>query len=326
MLRLMRRAGRPANCSTEFRGVRLERGRFRAYVVVAGRSLLLGAYDDPRAAAVARDRAVLFLDLDAPLNLPRRAHRLGPCSPEELRRQARLAAKKNASSKFFGVVPNPYTDGWDASVTVERKRRYIARYLNEEDAARAHDRAALELLGPGARLNFPKERLKPASIETLRKEAAARLPVRGMSALHGVRKAPRAGSLCWVATITVGYDAVYLGAWRTEREAALAHDRAALHFPGPRRQLNFPATARKLGPATPETLRAEAYRSFKQTTTSRYRGVSWNAKDQVWRAAIGHRGRQYRLGSFHDEAQAADAYDEAARRLHKRRAKLNFQT
>jgi hypothetical protein len=34
---------------------------------------------------------------------------------------------------------------------------YVGRYATEEEAARAYDRAALELLGPTAIVNFPRE-------------------------------------------------------------------------------------------------------------------------------------------------------------------------
>jgi hypothetical protein len=196
--------------------------------------------------------------------------------------------------------------------------------LKEADAARAHDRAALALIGPHARLNFPEECLRPASIATLRKEAASMRPRRASSKFNGVQRAPRSLGRCWLATIEVDYRSVKLGSWRTEREAALAYDRAALYLPGHRRTLNFPQASKKKGPASPEALRAEALRQFKQTTTSRYRGVYWAAREQLWHAEIRHERRRFRLGYFRDEVRAAEAYDEAARRLHEGRAKLNF--
>jgi hypothetical protein len=321
----LQRTGRLGKRTTEFRGVRLKANVFRAYVQRGKRSLLLGSYGDARTAAIVRDRAVLFLGLEQDLNFPQRAAKLGPCSPEELRRQARLDAKRAAKSRYFGVAPNPYSEGWDARLTVDRKPVYIARYPTEGEAARAHDRARLALVGRRREsLNFPDEKLRPASIAKLRAESAAAWPETRSSALYGVQKARRAGEWQWLAIITVDFANVLLGTWRTEREAAMAHDRAALHLPGPRRKLNYPAAARKLGAATPTQLRAEARRQMKETTSSKYRGVHWSKKEEVWVAAIGHRSKPYRLGSFHDEERAAEAYDTAARKLHKRRAVLNF--
>ncbi len=318
------RVGRPNRRSTERMGVRLEQGRFRAYIRLDGRTQLLGGYDDARLAGLARDRAVLHLGLDLPLNFPRRARQLGPCAPAELQRQARLEAKAAATSRFFGVTANRQAEGWDAAVTLGRRRHYIARYPTQADAARAHDRAALRLLGPGARLNFPDESPKPATIEALRKEASRERPQKHSSALHGVQKATRASKLCWIAGIVVGPRHIPLGSWPTERQAALAHDRAALFVGGPRRKLNHPRAARALGALSPKDLRAAAHRIYKQTTSSRFRGVHWSTKEATWVARIGHRGRGIRLSTFRDEERAAEAYDEAARRLHKTRATLNF--
>jgi hypothetical protein len=61
-----------------------------------------------------------------------------------------------------------------------------------------------------------------------------------------------------------------------------------------------------------------------QPPSSRFKGVSWHTKDEVWRAAIKLQGVSRRLGSFRDEIAAAEAYDEAARELFGEHARLNF--
>jgi hypothetical protein len=58
--------------------------------------------------------------------------------------------------------------------------------------------------------------------------------------------------------------------------------------------------------------------------TSKFKGVSWSKKDQKWLANITRDRQQRRLGSFHDELAAAQAYDEAARELFGSHARLNF--
>lgn len=58
-----------------------------------------------------------------------------------------------------------------------------------------------------------------------------------------------------------------------------------------------------------------------------YRGVSLQPtapEAKKWRVLINHHGRQLDVGSYGSELQAARAYDEAARRLHGDRARLNF--
>jgi hypothetical protein len=61
-----------------------------------------------------------------------------------------------------------------------------------------------------------------------------------------------------------------------------------------------------------------------RTSTSKYKGVSWNRRRGKWVAYIKKDGRQRFLGSFTDQAQAAKSYYDAAKELHGRFAALNF--
>lgn len=62
----------------------------------------------------------------------------------------------------------------------------------------------------------------------------------------------------------------------------------------------------------------------KKGTSSPYKGVKWHKRDKIWYAVIRLNNKQFYLGSYHDELKAAHAYDEAARKLHKEFARLNF--
>lgn len=59
-------------------------------------------------------------------------------------------------------------------------------------------------------------------------------------------------------------------------------------------------------------------------TSSKYRGVSWFARDKKWRAGIKVNGEQKHLGYFDSEVSAAKAYDIAARNLFGQFATPNF--
>lgn len=47
-----------------------------------------------------------------------------------------------------------------------------------------------------------------------------------------------------------------------------------------------------------------------------YKGVTWNVKDQKWRAQIRALGKKIYLGSFNTALEAAAAYDAAALKYH----------
>jgi hypothetical protein len=61
-----------------------------------------------------------------------------------------------------------------------------------------------------------------------------------------------------------------------------------------------------------------------KAAASAYRGVGWDAHRRLWRAQIGSRGTNRVIGRFRDEAQAAAAYDDAAREMYGDAAPLNF--
>lgn len=59
--------------------------------------------------------------------------------------------------------------------------------------------------------------------------------------------------------------------------------------------------------------------------SSNFKGVYWNKREQKWRAGIGYKGKDFHLGYFKDELEAAKAYDKAAKDLWGEFAKLNFE-
>ena len=74
------------------------------------------------------------------------------CTTQENLRNMKKVAP--ATSKFKGVHLHRQTNKWRAVIKWEGKPKHLGLYLNEEDAAKAYDKAAEELFGKFCRLNF----------------------------------------------------------------------------------------------------------------------------------------------------------------------------
>jgi len=67
-------------------------------------------------------------------------------------------SKRNGScSRFHGVTYSKSMHKWVARITFQGRRFHLGGFVKEGEAARAYDRAAVELLGEFARVNFPEE-------------------------------------------------------------------------------------------------------------------------------------------------------------------------
>lgn len=95
-----------------------------------------------------------FLDKD-----PRNC-RLANLSPMDvgLSRQRAKQPKRGgtATSKYRGVARDPRTGRFRASLSKDYRKIYLGTFEEEEAAARAYDKAAMEHYGDRAVLNFPK--------------------------------------------------------------------------------------------------------------------------------------------------------------------------
>ena len=65
-------------------------------------------------------------------------------------------------------------------------------------------------------------------------------------------------------------------------------------------------------------------RTSRKGSTSKYLGVYWYTRGEKWRAQIGLNGVKIHLGFFHNEEDAAKAYDKAAKKHFGEFANLNL--
>jgi len=223
------------------------------------------------------------------------------------------------SSRYLGVRWIRQRRRWSADLYFGGRELHIASFDDEQAAAEAHDRLALHYLGSAAKLNFPRRHLVAASLTELRHEARQWKSSR----FRGVFFNHRRGRWDMQFRIPGGGSATITG-YETEEAAARAHDRAALHYLGPKAQLNFPSSARFIRAADVPTLAAEKRRAFKANTTSRFRGVSWDRQVRRWRSCIKVGGQPLLLGYYDDEEAAAFAYDAKALDAFGRAARPNF--
>lgn len=234
---------------------------------------------------------------------------------------ARTAARDAAclAHRFHGVWPSPARNAWVAYVNVRRRLVYLGTFPTAEKAAIARDRVELKIRPKTARLNFPRRKLVPITVEAMRAESHAALKATRSSRYAGVSyDDKRTGDRPWFATIQVKKKHLALGRWASERDAAKAYDRAARHYVGSEARLNLPRA--RVSPADAVTLRRLALAERKKKTTSRYLGVTWHKRGKKWMARFGDKY----LGLFASEVEAAQAYDEAARRALGRKARVNF--
>jgi hypothetical protein len=148
------------NGTSKYRGV--HRGSPRALWQAAYGSVpkghALGRWPKERDAALAHDRALLYYAGDvALLNFPQAHKRLEPASAERLRREAHQRYKETTQSRYRGVY-RARSGRWVACIQDNYKTYHLGTFDAEEDAAKAYDKAALDLLGTKATLNFPQHR------------------------------------------------------------------------------------------------------------------------------------------------------------------------
>jgi hypothetical protein len=94
------------------------------------------------------------LGVRANLNLPEKARRLGPATPEALRREAHAQYKRHTTSQYRGVFWDERAQCWRAQIQHQRAVHRLGSYGDEVSAARAYDHAAVVLHGDRAKPNF----------------------------------------------------------------------------------------------------------------------------------------------------------------------------
>lgn len=249
-------------------GVSKHRAQGRFTAVLEG--ITLGSWSTAKQAAIARDRAILYMHHEADLQVPKESKRRGPASPEELRREAQLLYRRTSRypRRYIGLSYVAARDSWAASCTHNGERIQIGNYATAKEAAEARDRLAKYMLGGEAILNFPDRDLTPASPRQLSRELITNNKLRKHRKKLRTRKSRPPGEYHgyigvlyiapthrWQASVTHDGVSYQVNSYDTEAEAAEARDRLAKFLKGREAVLNFPN--KRLKPASVEELREE---------------------------------------------------------------------
>ena len=154
----------------------------------------------------------------------------------------------------------------------------------------------------------------------------------------GVRFEPRDRTMHpWYAFIKQNRKRLYIGSFAKDEYAAYAYDKRAIERYGEDAMRNFPhLNLEEITEIFNKIKEEDAiifcdYKSKNKqgklldiTKTSKYIGVCRPKDKKKWKASIAFRNKEYRLGYFYTEEDAAHAYDRKAIELYGENAKLNF--
>ncbi|MGH1233063.1 AP2/ERF family transcription factor [Bacillus toyonensis] len=143
-------------------------------------------------------------------------------------------ARRGSTSKYKGVSYEKQTKKWIAKISVNGKDKNLGRYLNEDDAAKAYNEAAICFYGEDCYLNIIGEDNRVGTIETESFKKSIRR--KGCSGFKGVSF----NDGLWRSRIWINGKDIIIGYFLTKEEAAKVYDQKAYGIHGAKAVLNFP--------------------------------------------------------------------------------------
>jgi hypothetical protein len=142
--------------------------KWSARIKYQNKILKIGSYFDEIDAAIAYDnKATQLFGTSAKLNFPHitsvdmlELEKKNKTIESDYYSKSKQGRLQNVSktSKFVGVHLDKKSSRWISLIHHKNKGIYIGSFFNEEDAACAYDKKALELFGENAKLNFLNEK------------------------------------------------------------------------------------------------------------------------------------------------------------------------
>ena len=135
-----------------------------------------------------------------------------------------------SNSGFIGVGKNADGLKYMARIYINCKAKIIGSYDTAKQAAKAHDKAAIKLRRPLAKLNYPNN--APVGYTPIQKAVYSNNTV-GYKGVYIHRKK-------FLAQIRIDGKTTHIGTYDTAQEAAVAYDHAVLNNNLSPSLLNFP--------------------------------------------------------------------------------------
>ena len=197
---------------------------YLSHVTVAGKTKNYGTYDTAEEAAKAYDAAAIKVGKPlARLNFPSKV------PPGYTPTQRKLTARNTTG---YRGVSKKTKWGYQASIKINGKQKYLGLFDTSKQAAVAYDCAAHKRGTSTSMLNFPTMKNNLDVVVLERKRKKHKLSSTGFRGVTKIGETYR-------ARIYINRKPILLGTFDTDYEAALAHDQAILKYNKPITKLNF---------------------------------------------------------------------------------------
>ena len=226
----------------------------------------------------------------------------------------RKQSSKRGTSKYKGVSMVTSTGKWEAYIKLDSKTYHLGTFISEKQAAIRRDFVARKWIGPDAYLNFPHD----ATIKNISYDPDWRLDKKKYHSNYiGVSFNKNRNK--WTCYVKQNKKTINLGYFKEESEAALIRDIAVKSYGINNTKLNFPNDSKVIN-----TKYNLDWKPTKTKTSSKYIGVCFHKRHNKWNSSIGTNGKNYNIGSFSTQEEAALHRDWVAKKWLGDKAKLNF--
>ncbi len=224
----------------------------------------------------------------------------------------------NTTSIFMGVRYHKRDLKWEANITQNYKNYYLGIYLTQREAAEAYNKKAIELYGNDANLNIIDSNYVEPII--LREKKIIEKVKRNNCSTNYLGVTYHKRDNIYEAYITKDKKRYYLGRFETDTSAAIAYNIKATELFGENAKLNLIDKEDNII----EPIKYKKKYIKKIGSSSKYLGVNFHKRTNKWRARIIKSKKEYSLGYFMTEIEAAKAYNDKAIELYGNEANLNI--